>query len=173
MGYNQNIWGEYVWIGGHLMTVNYPYKPSDEDKYGAVMYFTSLKYMLPCEVCKKNYKQKLNEKPIKDHVNSRLELFKWWVDVHNMVNRCLGKKEWNYEKARKHYEKIIKKPIYLTQKEELIAKKTLNDINYNVFQSDKNDESSILNIGIGIGVVGMTYLFYNMYVNGKSKKTMN
>jgi hypothetical protein len=136
MGYNQNAWGEYVWIAEHVITANYPFDPTNEHKKAAIAHFRSLILLLPCEVCQKNFKRKLIIKPVEDHVQSREVLFKWLVDLHNEVNVSLGKKEWEYLRAQQYYSKLLKKTIYLTKEEEngvIVPTQKNNTNNHNIY----------------------------------------
>lgn len=153
MGYNQNAWGEYVWIAEHVITANYPYNPTDEHKKAAIAHFRSLILLLPCEVCQKNFKRKLIIKPIEDNVKSREILFKWIVDLHNEVNVSLGKKEWSHLRAQQYYSKLLKKNVYLTKEEE-------DGINISVKKFDNGINKNIYLALIGVSILGgLTYIF--------------
>jgi len=124
---NQNIWGPHLWFSLHTISFNYPIKPSEKDKEEYKIFFKSLQEVIPCSVCKKNYKRHLNEHPIEDYLNSRKLLVYWVIDMHNMVNAEIGKKILSYDIVLKKYEDVYKKKILLDDYE--IVKKS-NAIDY-------------------------------------------
>jgi hypothetical protein len=124
---NQNIWGPHLWFSLHTISFNYPIKPSEKDKEEYKLFFKNLQDVIPCSVCKKNYKRHLNEHPIEDYLNSRKLLVYWVIDMHNMVNAEIGKKILSYDIVLKKYEDVYKKKILLDDYE--IIKKS-NNIDY-------------------------------------------
>jgi hypothetical protein len=54
--------------------------------------------VLPCFWCRLHFSQVLAEYPIPD-----TEVFKWSVDVHNLVNERLGKPVVSFEEALTHW----------------------------------------------------------------------
>ena len=86
-----SIWGPHAWIFLHSITFNYPNKPSPVQEKSAINFFNSLRYLLPCSICKDNYENHLIKNPIKDNVKSKKDLIKWLIDIHNHVNLTLGK----------------------------------------------------------------------------------
>jgi hypothetical protein len=126
---NQNIWGPHLWFSLHTISFNYPIKPTEKDKEEYKLFFKNLQEVIPCSVCKKNYKRHLNEHPIEDYLNSRKLLVYWVIDMHNMVNAEIGKKILSYDIVLKKYEDVYKKKILLDDYE--ITKKSSNNIDYN------------------------------------------
>ena len=124
---NQNIWGPHLWFSLHTISFNYPLKPSEKDKEEYKLFFKNLQEVIPCSVCKKNYKRHLNEHPIEDYLNSRKLLVYWVIDMHNMVNSEIGKKILSYDIVLKKYEDVYKKKILLDDYE--IVKRS-NEIDY-------------------------------------------
>ena len=45
-------------------------------------------------------------KPISTFLDSRTDLIKWTIDIHNKVNITTGKPEWTLEEVLSYYEKI-------------------------------------------------------------------
>jgi hypothetical protein len=124
---NQNIWGPHLWFSLHTISFNYPIKPSEKDKEEYKLFFKNLQEVIPCSVCKKNYKRHLNEHPIEDYLNSRKLLVYWVIDMHNMVNAEIGKKILSYDIVLKKYEDVYKKKILLDDYEVI---KRSNGIDY-------------------------------------------
>ena len=99
---NNNIWGTHAWTFLHTITFNYPNNPSEKDKQNYYTFFDSLKDVLPCEKCKKHYKE--NSKDLKSNLNSRDDLVKWLIDIHNDVNIKNNKSVWSYADVYNKYQ---------------------------------------------------------------------
>jgi len=121
---NQNIWGPHLWFSLHTMTFNYPLKPTQDDKDNYRNFFNSLKNVIPCSICKKNYIRHLNEIPIDQHLHNRQSLVYWVIDLHNMVNGETGKKILSYDNVIKKYEDAYGKKIILDGSQEKIIEKS-------------------------------------------------
>jgi len=115
---NQNIWGPHLWFSLHSISFNYPLKPTIEDKNNYKNFFLNLQEVIPCSVCKKNYKRHLNEHPIQDYLDNRKSLVYWLIDMHNMVNVEIGKKLFSYDIVIKKYEDVYQKKIILNNETE-------------------------------------------------------
>jgi hypothetical protein len=99
MGFDPKFWGPEAWWFIHLVALNYPINPSEEDKKNYTKFFESLKNTLPCPGCAFNFGEKLKKTP--PRLENREQLFNWTVDVHNEVNKSHGKPEISYEEALK------------------------------------------------------------------------
>jgi hypothetical protein len=130
---NQNIWGPHLWFSLHTISFNYPLKPTIEDKNNYKNFFLNLQEVIPCSVCKKNYKRHLNEHPLEDYLDNRKSLVYWVIDMHNMVNAEIGKKILSYDIVIKKYEDVYQKKISLNNNEIIIKdnkKESKLNINY-------------------------------------------
>ena len=125
---NQNIWGSSLWFSLHTISMNYPNYPNNEDKMNYKDFFVSLKNVIPCTVCKKNYIRHLKENPIDKKLNTRKDLVYWLIDMHNMVNAEIGKKQMSYDAVIQKYEDIYNKKIFNTNIIENFENK--NNFNY-------------------------------------------
>ena len=92
-----NLWGPGAWFFLHAITRTYPVRPSETKRTAAVRFFNSLKDLLPCSACAAHYGRLLQEHPVEPHVHSRTALARWFVDIHNRVNRDVGKKQISYD----------------------------------------------------------------------------
>jgi hypothetical protein len=128
---NQNIWGPHLWFSLHTISFNYPLKPSIEDKNNYKNFFLNLQEVIPCSVCKKNYKRHLNEHPLEDYLDNRKSLVYWVIDMHNMVNAEIGKKILSYDIVIKKYEDVYQKKISLNN-EDIIIKNNKKESKLNV-----------------------------------------
>lgn len=99
-----DVWGRFLWYSIHFIALDYPLKPSDEDRQSYKHFFETLWKVIPCYKCGQNYKRHLEELPLTgsrgDYLESRDALFTWTVELHNIVNRELGKPEMGVDEAR-------------------------------------------------------------------------
>ena len=59
--------------------------------------------MIPCILCKNHFQENLRLFPIRNHLNNRDSLVNWLIDIHNIVNKKLGKKQFaNLEIIQKY-----------------------------------------------------------------------
>ena len=91
------LWGPSAWYFLHSVTFSYPENPTQKEKKSLKDFFRSLEFLLPCDVCKLNFKHHFNEDPIDGHLNSREEVIKWLINIHNKVNIETGKPILSYE----------------------------------------------------------------------------
>ena len=93
------FWGSSGWKFLHSITFQYPVKPTVDDKAHYKEFFNSLKYTLPCQKCAYHYSKHLRKYPIDIALKSKDDLVKWLIDVHNEVNKSLGKREYSYQEV--------------------------------------------------------------------------
>jgi len=86
-----DIWGPHFWYILHIISFDYPLRPTEYDKRVYHDFYTSLKDIIPCETCRKHYRTHINKYPLTPHLDSRDTLVKWVIQVHNFVNASLGK----------------------------------------------------------------------------------
>ena len=110
---NQNIWGPHMWFALHSISFNYPLHPTELDKKRYGKFIDLLQYVIPCSVCRKNFRRNLKEFPPK--LSSRKAFVYWVIDIHNEVNSLTGKERISYEKAIALYEKKYNKKIKLEE----------------------------------------------------------
>ncbi len=97
MKLSPDLWGTQAWHFIHYVALSYPANPTMTDRANYLKFFESLGDVLPCQYCAKHFKEKMRKHPIK--LNNKIELFEWTVDMHNIVNRENGKKEFTYKEA--------------------------------------------------------------------------
>lgn len=88
---NPKDWGPHMWYILHLLSFTYPDNPSYADKRIFNDFYTNMRYLLPCSFCRKHYSQYISEYPIGPHLDRRIDLVKWVIQIHNFVNLSLGK----------------------------------------------------------------------------------
>ena len=106
------IWGPHAWLFLHSITLEYPDKPSEQDKRDMIDFINSLGKVLPCMKCRNNFKTHLQKYPLDNKaLESKKNLVKWLIDIHNCVNGVKKCKELSYDDALnellKHYETTI------------------------------------------------------------------
>jgi len=97
------VWGRHLWFSIHFIAHDYPQQPSVEDIAAYRMFFENLWKVIPCYKCGVNYRRHLEELPIDGHLESRDALFAWTVELHNIVNKELGKPVMSLAEAKKKY----------------------------------------------------------------------
>lgn len=106
MRFSPAVWGPFFWHTIHLVAISYPKNPTYTDKKCAKEFYESLAHLLPCAVCREHYASHLAENPLTPFLDSRTDLLKWTILVHNKVNQNLGKREWTLEEVLSHYERL-------------------------------------------------------------------
>ena len=86
-------WGPYYWGALHLAALGCP------DAQVLRTFIECYKTVLPCISCRTHFTQVLDENPVPES-SDPLAIFKWSVDVHNIVNERLGKPLIDYAEAR-------------------------------------------------------------------------
>lgn len=100
------VWGPTTWKAIHFIALGYPEEPSEEHikSYGS-FFVDAFPRVIPCKKCADNYLRHLQELPIAPYLYSggKHRLFEWTVELHNIVNKELGKddQEWTVERALK------------------------------------------------------------------------
>jgi hypothetical protein len=100
---NTNIWGPSAWNFLHTITFNYPNNPTYNDKENYKNFFNNLGFILPCEICKYNYNIHLKTYPISNYLNTKEDLVKWLIIIHNEVNKLHNKPIKSYNEVIKYY----------------------------------------------------------------------
>lgn len=129
-------WGPHIWKGLHFITLAYPSEPTEENKKQYKTFFESIQYVLPCSKCSNNYKDHLKELPLDDNaLKNKENLVKWAIDLHNIVNKSNGKKEYGYEEAINLVINNYKEENESTKNNEtkiqMIEKKSKKNIDFN------------------------------------------
>lgn len=97
------VWGPKLWFVIHTFALNYPDNPTYEDKRVMEEFFNNLKSTIPCHKCRIHYRQNLQNNPIINYLDNKQSLFKFTVDLHNIVNKSLGKKIYSYDEVTQIY----------------------------------------------------------------------
>jgi hypothetical protein len=90
----------------HIVAIGYAKHPTYTDKKSAKEFFESLVFLIPCAICREHYKDHLTQQPITPFLDSREDLLKWTIDIHNKVNALSNKKQWTQAEVMHYYEKL-------------------------------------------------------------------
>jgi len=100
------VWGPFFWHTMHIVAIGYSKHPTYTDKKCAKEFFESLAFLIPCSICREHYKEHLSTKPITPFLDSREDLLKWTIDIHNKVNKVTNKPQWTEKEVLAYYEKL-------------------------------------------------------------------
>ena len=105
-GMMTSVWGAPMWHYLHTMSFNYPVEPTAENKKHYRDFVLNLKNVLPCKYCRINLANNLKKKPLQMcHMASRETFSRYIYELHEVVNRMLGKKSHlTYCDVRERYE---------------------------------------------------------------------
>jgi hypothetical protein len=129
----------------HIVALGYSKNPTYTDKKCAKEFYESLAFLLPCSICREHYKEYLQEKPISTFLDSRTDLIKWTVQIHNKVNKTLGKPEWTLEEVLSYYEKVgarNRSPVW--------TKEDMKEVDYGSFVKGFLTGSVVLSVVGGV-----------------------
>jgi hypothetical protein len=105
-GMMTSVWGPAMWMMLHTMSFNYPINPTYEQQKHYYKFYSNLKNTLPCRYCRENLTKNLKKHKLsKDVMKSRETLSRWVYELHELVNKQLGKESGlSYEEVRDRYE---------------------------------------------------------------------
>lgn len=100
------VWGPFFWHSMHIVALGYPMEPNYGEKKAAKEYFESLQMLIPCPLCRSHYTSHLAKIPIGPSLDSRKDLFRWTIDLHNEVNEMLGKRKLTETEVIQYYSRL-------------------------------------------------------------------
>jgi hypothetical protein len=100
------VWGPSMWHFLHIMSFNYPVKPTEEDKKNYKEFVLNLRHILPCKYCRQNLTNNLKSSPLTmAEMKDRDSFSRYIYKLHETVNKMLGKKSGlSYCDVRERYE---------------------------------------------------------------------
>lgn len=101
-----SVWGPAMWHVLHTISFNYPVHPTSEHKIQYLHFVRSIGDVLPCIHCRNNFRKNLEDVRFgKSCFKDRKHFSRFVFDLHNQVNRMLGKpEESSFRKVRERYE---------------------------------------------------------------------
>jgi hypothetical protein len=145
MQFPPSVWGPFFWHTIHIVALGYPKNPTYTDKKCAKEFYESLAFLLPCSICREHYKEHLQANPISPFLDSRTDLIKWTIQIHNKVNKMLGKPEWTLDEVLSYYEKVgarNRSPVW--------TKEDMKEVDYSSFVKGFLTGSVVLSIVGGV-----------------------
>ncbi len=161
MGLSPTIWGPQGWHFIHATAATFPNEPTKADKENYSVFFNDLGNILPCELCRENFKEKLKKLP--PPLTNSEEMFKWSVDIHNQVNRENNKPELTIEQAKKAFNNNVLSPSNISgtstmEKLNSLAV-VLGGVGVGMFLGGGiAQKKSIMTIGAGISIASIIVL---------------
>ena len=98
------VWGPPFWFTLHTISLNYPDNPTYIIRQQHLLFFESLKSILPCSICRNHYKDFLQKQPISPYLDNKKSLKRWVLDCHNNVNKLNNKKIWTIKEMENYYD---------------------------------------------------------------------
>lgn len=86
-----STWGPAFWKSLHSVASQVSKNPSEAERTGLVAFFESLRFALPCNMCKHDYFNILAKHPVHPYTASKELLSEWVWRLHNTVNQKLDK----------------------------------------------------------------------------------
>jgi len=87
-----SVWGPMLWSVLHMISLNYPTNPTEEDITHYYNFIFSLQFVLPCRACRDNMTLNLDRLNFSRVVfASRQSFFEWIYMFHSAVNDNTGK----------------------------------------------------------------------------------
>lgn len=101
-----SVWGPPLWHYLHVMSFNYPVRPTKEDKEHYRNFICNLRNVLPCKYCRENLKKNLKALPLTNNdLKNRDKFSRWVFKLHELINTMLGKDSGlKYCDVRERYE---------------------------------------------------------------------
>jgi len=119
------VWGPKLWFFIHTIALNFPENPTFEQKKTYESFFDNLKYIIPCDKCRLHYTQRQQVNPVSKYLTDPNALFMYTIDLHNEVNKSLGKRIYSYEEVSNLYKNHYNNPYKFSN----IKKKIFNKKN--------------------------------------------
>jgi hypothetical protein len=147
------VWGPFFWHTIHIVALGYPQEPNYSDKKAVKEFFESLQHLIPCPICRQHYTSHLAKLPISASIDSRSDLFRWTIELHNEVNEMLGKRKYTETEVIQYYTRLGargKTPVVSAQ---------------DFMEADQQAMLKGALVGVGVSVVLGTILWFSLPKN--------
>ena len=151
-------WGPHLWFYLHTVSFNFPDNPTHLQKTQHLDFYNSLGNTIPCEKCRNHYSAHLQTQP--PRLENRDSIIQWTVDLHNRVNKSLGKREWTYDEAVDAYRAFFKG-----------KSGPLDNLNYSSNQKIKDSNNRVI-AGIQITVLVLAITLSSYFLVRNHKKSL-
>ena len=106
MGISPDSWGPYVWAAIHLVCIGAPDVLGPAEQMHYKQFFMTLPDVIPCSTCSEHLRENLEKLPVDQSLALSKDMFKWSVDLHNLVNSQLNKPQVAMADAEAKWRKI-------------------------------------------------------------------
>lgn len=158
------IWGPNIWYALHTISLHYPKNPTEFQKRSYHDFFINLKEVLPCSKCKDHYTKYVTEHPITPYLDSKKNVIKWLIDVHNFVNVSLNKPTYTFQEVLQLYKNLKPTNPFIPCQQNRDA---MNQFQIESLENKKNELNYywvyFIIIVLIIGIILMNYKFYVSY----------
>ena len=107
-GFSTYIWGPCAWHFLHIITFNYPNKPTKQQQIDYYKFFKILGKILPCKWCRINYNANIKKIKLSPKIfKNRKTLSRWLYKIHELINNMTNKTRKNkktYNEIKEFYE---------------------------------------------------------------------
>lgn len=134
MGISPRIFGPYMWATIHYICLGAPEQLNQQEKDAYYNFFNNLPLIMPCHSCGVHLVENLKKHPINPYLNTKKDLFKWSVELHNIVNKQTNKKEITLDEAYNIWMKnipslgLLSQDIISVQEEIITVKEKKNNL---------------------------------------------
>ena len=96
-----SIWGKSLWFSFHHGALYYPKNPTTEVQQTMLNFIKAIPLMIPCEICRNHSTKYIQSKKnmLNLAVSSAEELFKFFWEFHNFVNKETNKRIFTLEET--------------------------------------------------------------------------
>lgn len=101
-----DLWGPDAWSMLHNVSFGSPEILDEDDKINYTSFYTNIKCILPCSLCRTAFKNMIDFVKITDYIDGRDGLCYWVFIIHNLVNRKLGKDLESFDNVIYKYENM-------------------------------------------------------------------
>jgi hypothetical protein len=103
MNLDPKIWGPHYWNTFHFIAATYDIKPNPSIKSTMKNFIQSIPVFLPCKECQDHAFEYIKSQDLDKVVSSRMDLFTFFFNFHNVVNKRLNKPLMSMEDALQKY----------------------------------------------------------------------
>ena len=106
MHFPPTVWGPFFWHTIHITALGYSDNPTYTEKRAAKEFYESLQVLIPCPICRDHYISHMAKSPIGPSLDSKKDLFRWTVQLHNEVNEMLKKRKYSETEVIQYYTRL-------------------------------------------------------------------
>jgi len=103
MSLDPKVWGSHYWATLHFISSTYDNNPNPSVKSTMKTFIQTIPMLLPCKECQDHAFKFIKESDLDRVISSRKELFTFFFNFHNYVNKRLHKPLMSIEDALRRY----------------------------------------------------------------------